>query len=330
VSAASAYRADIDGLRAVSVVAVMAFHSGLPFCRGGFVGVDVFFVISGYLITGLLLAEHERHGRISLAGFWARRVRRLAPALLFVLAATLLLSALFLERISGEVGAVVRAALATLALNANHYFLTQSGDYFGAAAETNPLLHMWSLSGEEQFYLFWPLMLVLLLKARPAARVAWLAIFFVASLAVSTYWGAVAAPRGFYLMPSRAWELLAGAFVAFALRGHRVANVPGALAPAFGIAGLVLVVASAAALPGGSGFPGPLAAFPVAGAVLLIAAGALQGGNPASRLLGMRGMVYLGKISYPLYLWHWPLLVIARSRRLYEPSLALDLAALLA
>lgn len=158
------YRPDIDGLRAVSIVSVLAFHAGLSFLPGGFVGVDVFFVISGYLISKLLIDEFDETNKISLLGFWARRVRRLAPALLLVVSVVLVTSTFLLERISGEIGGLARAAMATLLINANHFFLRESGDYFGASAETNPFLHMWSLSVEEQFYLIWPLVLIFSLR----------------------------------------------------------------------------------------------------------------------------------------------------------------------
>lgn len=154
------YRGDIDGLRAVSILAVVAFHVGIPYVNGGYVGVDVFFVISGFLITKLLLEEKARTGRIDLAGFWARRVRRILPSLLFVIATSLLAGMFVLERVSGEVGNLAKAAIAALILNANHYFLMAEGDYFGAALEANPWLHLWTLSVEEQFYLIWHLLFI--------------------------------------------------------------------------------------------------------------------------------------------------------------------------
>jgi peptidoglycan/LPS O-acetylase OafA/YrhL len=321
------YRPDIDGLRAISVLAVLAFHAGFTFLPGGFIGVDVFFVISGFLITGLLLAEHKSSGGIDLPSFWARRVRRLAPALLLVLLAVMVASMLLLERISGEVGAVARATLATLAINANHFFLTESGDYFGAAAETNPLLHMWSLSGEEQFYVVWPVLLTFLMKLAMPRRVWLIVVALVSSLALSCYWGVTAPPKGFFLMPSRAWELLAGALLAIGTRSDKW-RTSSAAALTLTFSGVVLIIASAALLNGAQQFPGPMAALPVAGAMLIIGGGAAMPANLVTTMLGTSVMVYIGKLSYPLYLWHWPVLVIFRSRRLYEASPFMDAVAL--
>ena len=324
------YRADIDGLRAVSILAVLAFHGGLPWLPGGFGGVDVFFVISGYLITGHLLNEHKRSGRVQLAEFWARRVRRLAPALLLVLCTTLIAAPWVLERVSGEVGELVRAVVATLLLNANHYFMQQTGDYFADAAETNAMLHMWSLSVEEQFYLIWPVLLVFLLRIGSARKLALgLAILAATSFVMSCWLTSSNATSAFYLMPSRAWELLVGAGLALWGTSHRL-RMLGNVAPWAGTAGVALLVISFLTLSGQTLFPGPAALLPVVGAVLLIAAGTALPYNSATRLLGNNWMAYLGRISYPLYLWHWPILTISRSSRLYEPSPMFDALALLA
>ena len=322
------YRADIDGLRAISVLAVLFFHAGLPFLPGGFVGVDVFFVISGFLITKLLAEEFERTKDVNFLDFWARRVRRLAPALLLVLVVVLLSSILFLSRISGETGDLAKAAVAGLLINANHFFLTGSGDYFGAAAETNPLLHLWSLSVEEQFYLAWPLVLFMCLKhfgVKSTQRL--LLPVFVVSLGLSCYWTWFDAARAFYLMPSRAWELVAGAWVAFFVM-QRHTPVSAAWGELMGAGGLVMVVLSMVFLTGSTAFPGPAALFPVVGAGLLLLAGSVAFGSWTSKALSSAPMVYVGKISYPLYLWHWPVLVIMRSNRLYETSMWLDASAL--
>jgi peptidoglycan/LPS O-acetylase OafA/YrhL len=327
-----AYRPDIDGLRAISVMAVLLFHAGIPGFPGGFVGVDVFFVISGYLITEMMLAEFRSTGTISLAGFWARRFKRLAPALVFFLAVTLIASIFLLERISGETGALMRAALATVAINANHFFLIANGDYFGAAAETNPLLHMWSLAVEEQFYLVWPLLLLLLLKCcRQTRQMPLLLTAIIISFGVACLWTQTHPDLAFYLMPARAWEMLAGAALAVAL-GQRAEKADwGGVSPrlSWTLCGLLLIAISVLSQQARFGFPGPMALLPVLGAVLVIIGGRRGAQDAGYRLLSAPVMVYIGKLSYPLYLWHWSVLVFMRSRRLYEESLALDVLALL-
>lgn len=329
-----AYRPDIDGLRAIAVLSVLAFHARVPFLTGGFTGVDVFFVISGYLITQLLINEYQGKGSIGFVDFWARRVRRLAPALLLTVATVLLLSLFSLQRVSGEVGALTKAAAATLLINANHFFLLGSGDYFGAAAETNPMLHMWSLSVEEQFYVAWPLLLFAALKygGLRFARVSILVALLV-SLGISCYLTAFETSKAFYLMPSRAWELLAGATMAFHLSANAQIKGRGGGSVWLAVAGLGLIAGSAIFLTGASAFPGPAAIIPVAGACLLLVGNSGNASSSAgtwpSKLMGCRAMVYVGKISYPLYLWHWPVLVLTRSTRLYEPSLARDFLGLL-
>lgn len=323
-----AYRPDIDGLRALSVVLVLAFHAGLAFVPGGFVGVDIFFVISGYLITSLLLKEFDAGGRISLINFWARRMRRLAPALLLVVGAVVVASTILLQRLSGETGNLAKAALATLLINANHYFLVQSNDYFAASAETNPMLHMWSLSVEEQFYLAWPLLMLFCLRFRGKAMGRNAALLILAaSLAYSCYLTAAAPTQAFYLMPSRAWELMAGALLGFASShgGFRFGRTAAETMSVLGLAGIAV---SAACFSAATRFPGPAAVLPVAGAMLMLAAGGSGHRTWVSRATMSRPAVYLGKISYPLYLWHWPVLVIMRSRRLYQEAPWLDLLGL--
>ncbi len=325
------YRPDIDGLRALAVSAVVAYHAGVPWLKGGFTGVDSFFVISGFLITGLLISEHAETGRINLPAFWARRARRLAPAFLCVVAAILIAAPFMLQRISGETGALAKAAIASILINANHYFLSLEGDYFGAAAETNPLLHMWSLSVEEQFYLAWPLMLALLWRSRSPTSECTQKLFAVITLAsfLAACWLTKAdAKLAFYLTPARAWELVAGGLLALFLHNRGVREL-GRHGTGLGLAGGVLLVLSFVCLDSANGFPGPMALFPVAGTLMLLLAGALAPNSWVSRGLRVPWVVYLGKISYPLYLWHWPVLVLFRSNRLYEPSLAHDLFAVL-
>lgn len=323
-----AYRPDIDGMRAFAVLAVLAFHANIPQIPGGFAGVDVFFVISGYLITSLLVKEWRRDRRISLSGFWARRVRRLAPALLLVVLAVILAAVFALQRMSGETGSVARATLWTLAVNANHFFLAQDGDYFGPGTATNPLLHMWSLAVEEQFYLLWPIALAACAKYGGMATIKRLTVWIMLiSLALSCYWTISRPAVAFYVMPSRAWELMIGGLLAIVVVEKRPALCR-AHAEALAWTGLVMLLVSMTLLTKHSAFPGPSALLPVVGTALLILAGCNASAPWVSRALATAPLRYVGKISYPLYLWHWPLLVIPRSSRLYEESLALDLAAL--
>ncbi|MFS8366499.1 acyltransferase family protein [Acetobacter oryzifermentans] len=319
------WRADIDGLRALAVVGVVVYHVFPAVLPGGFGGVDAFLVISGFLISGHLVA-HFGAGRFSVASFFARRVRRLAPALLVVLAATLLAG--WLTLLPTEFAAVGLDAAAGAASVANLLMWHAQG-YFDRAAVLKPLLHLWSLGVEEQFYLFWPLVLALGFAARVRAGVlvgATGAACFLYSLACSVWWPGA----GFYAPFSRGWEFMLGA--ALALRG--VAHKPGdatgaawargaragvggmwarrvAFMQASGVRhgaaalGLACVLAGFVALRPGVGFPAPFAVLPAGGTALLIWAGA--GAWVNRHVLAARPMRAVGLISYPLYLWHWPL-----------------------
>ena len=303
----ASYRPDIDGLRAISVGVVVAFHAWLRQGFGGFVGVDVFFVISGYLISGILLRDLEG-GRFSFAGFYARRVRRIYPALVTVLAATLAAgwAQLFDERFH-QLGRHVAAAAAFVS---NLVLYGESG-YFDTASDAKPLLHLWSLGVEEQFYILWPLVLALAWRvARWRGAAAALGVGLLASL-----WHEMALMRrdvsaAFYIPTARFWEMLAGAALAGAERHGRWR--PGAAwCHGLGLAGFALLLASLALITERTLFPGVAALAPVAAAVLLIAAGPESFIN--ARLLSLAPMRWLGGISYPLYLWHWPVLVLVRT-----------------
>jgi peptidoglycan/LPS O-acetylase OafA/YrhL len=300
----ASYRADIDGLRGVAVAAVVLFHAFPAALPGGFVGVDVFFVISGFLITSLIVGAMDE-GRFSLAHFYARRIRRLFPALILVLAASLgagwyILSTESFVRLGGH-------AAAASAFVSNLVFWRESG-YFEAAAGATPLLHLWSLGVEEQFYLTWPVLLALFARRLNVTVITALlmAVSFTANIAVSAGDPADA----FYLPHTRAWELLAGAWLALRLRSR--APLPRWL----GAAGLALIALSLVVIGEDQRFPGWWALGPVVGACLVIAAGPVA---PVNRLLSSRALVVLGLISYPLYLWHWPILAFARLS-LVEPA----------
>lgn len=321
------YRPEVDGLRAVAVVPVVLYHAGLPGFSGGFAGVDVFFVISGYLITGLLCTELDKTGRVSVAGFLERRVRRLGPSFLLVLAATLALGFAFLSPIGGEQQGLARSALAAVALSANVYFMAFTGGYFDAPAEAQPLLHLWSLAVEEQFYLVWPWLLwgayaVAKRRAGPSGgRSAQLPLFLgvlVTSFVACVLLTPVGNGAAFYLAPTRAWEFALGALAFWWLTHRPAMSLP--MSRSLSVVGLMLIAGSYVALDRSMNFPGHVALWPVLGATLVLIGTAADREGPVARLLKLRVMVWVGLISYPLYLWHWPLLVVARTNSL-EPTL---------
>jgi len=288
------HRPDVQGLRAVAVLLVVAAHVlGTP--RGGYVGVDVFFVVSGFLITGLLLREHARTGRLDLREFFARRVRRLLPAAVLVLAATDL--AAWLVFPGERAGQVLRDSVWGLGL-ANVHFAAVGTDYFDAQRPASPVQHLWSLAVEEQFYLVWPLVLLALLAALGRRTVLGVAALVAVSFAWSVLSTAATPTAAYFSTPARAWELGAGALLALVVRRQ----VP---RPWLSRTGLALVGAAALAFDERTAFPGSAAALPVLGTVLV-----LLGGAPL-RLLVNPVSAYVGRLSYSLYLWHWPVVVLA-------------------
>ncbi|MCA6107667.1 acyltransferase family protein [Bradyrhizobium cenepequi] len=292
------YRPDIDGLRAIAVLLVLIFHAFPDAAPGGFVGVDVFFVISGFLITGIIARELDDK-RFSIAGFYARRIRRIFPALIVVLAVALVVGWLWmLPSAYAQLGSDV---FASTAFFANIALLLQSG-YFDVESAKKPLLHLWSLGIEEQFYLFWPLLLIV--AARLRLKLFWTAaILGVVSFVLNLLMIGANPVATFYLPFTRAFELLAGALLAL---GWNQTGKASAASDWRAVAGLTLIALAVGMFDSHSAFPGWRAALPVAGSVLLLSA-------PTARLnravLASRPMVWIGLISYPLYLWHWPLLV---------------------
>ena len=304
--AVEGYRADIDGLRALAVAIVVVFHAGVSPLRGGFIGVDIFFVISGYLITRQIRAELEA-GTFSIVGFYERRVRRIAPALLFAIAATLAVAPFVLFPV--ELVTAGMTAIASLLSVANLYLLNSAG-YFAADAGTQPLIHMWSLGVEEQFYLFFPLLLVAVgRRSRSAARWTTLA-FALASLALCIVVTRYDRDFAYYFPLTRAWELLAGAALVFVT----VPRVPAWLRNVAALGALLLIAASAYKFYPQMAFPGFYALAPVLATVVLIAVGS-QGGSLISSGLSTGPLVWIGQISYSLYLVHWPILVFYRMAR---------------
>ena len=313
MSARGGFRSDVEGLRAVALLAVVAYHAGVGLVGGGFVGVDVFYVLSGFLITGLLWAELEGTGRLRLGAFYARRARRLLPAAVLVLAVTLVASVRWLSPLQARV--VARDAAAAALYVANYRFAAQRTDYL-AETSPSPLQHYWSLGVDEQFYLLWPLLLMgLFLAGRrlrtgsSAGAAAVLALAGAGSFVLSLRLTAVSQPWAFFSLPTRAWELAAGGVVA--LVAPRLGRLPGLAAATLGWLGLEAILWSATRLGVSTPFPGTAALFPVAGTVLVIAAGCAGPRLGPDLLLGRWPLQLGGRLSYAWYLWHWPLLVLA-------------------
>ena len=305
---AAGFRPDIEGLRAVAVLLVVASHV-LGWPRGGYVGVDVFFVVSGFLITGLLLREHARSGRISLREFYARRVRRLLPAAVLVLAVSNVAASL---AFAGErAGQTLRDALWSLGFLANVHFSAIGTDYFDQARPPSPVQHYWSLAVEEQFYLMWPLLLLgLLLLAGRRRRLLLLLVagLSAASLAWSALHTSADATAAYFSTAARAWELGAGALAAVALHAGLLPRLTTRSGSVLAWTGLAAIGVAAVAYDARTPFPGYAAALPVAGAALVLFGGTASRRN---HLLVNPVSSYLGRLSYSLYLWHWPVLVIA-------------------
>lgn len=310
---AADYRPDIDGLRAVAVLSVVLNHLSALQLPGGYVGVDVFFVISGYLITGIISRE-SAEGRFSFRSFYERRARRIFPALFAMLGVTL--AACFLLMLPTDFIATLRAGLGTLLFASNVVFWQMEAGYFEETdSRTNPLLHTWSLAVEEQFYLLFPLFLLACLslaRRRSAMVLAACALLSFAAAALLVRRNAAAA---FYLSPFRAWELLAGALLALGA----VPPVRSAFLRELLVAGgLAAILAACLVLGEHTLFPGPAALLPVLGAAAVIHGGA-GGPTLAGRFLASGPMVYVGLISYSLYLWHWPVIVLAQYLNGMEP-----------
>lgn len=310
--ASGSFRADVEGLRAVAVVVVVLFHLRIDLLSGGYVGVDVFFVVSGYLITRLLLRELADDGSISLAGFWARRARRLLPASALLLLVTVVAGRLMLSPLA--MGTLAGDAVAAGAFVSNFVFAGRETGYFADAP--SPLLHFWSLAVEEQFYLLWPLVLVALTR-RPRQYRRLLGVVIAAGIAASliaSVWMTARRPTwAYYLLPARMGELLFGAGVA--LVGPAWRTVSPRVRAALGWFGIVAIAVAVFGYDDTTKFPGTAALLPVLGTVLVLAAGG-DGAAAGGPVVALRHPVaqWIGKHSYAIYLWHWPPLVLAESR----------------
>ena len=321
------YRPDIEGLRAVAILLVVAVHARIPGLAGGFVGVDVFFVLSGYLITALLVQEIKNTGDLNFAGFYARRLRRLLPALFLMLISVGLLGWLLLP-FPLQFRQVDAAGNAALWLS-NFFFAFSNLGYFSPGATHNLFLQTWSLGVEEQFYLLWPLIIIIAAGAwkgakrppRPGRLKLVMPLVFAASLPLCIFWSYRDPHLGFYMMPSRAWQFSLGAlvFLYFGIgtqagEGKTSAMIGLKTASILGWLGLLMILSAAFALNHRNVvYPGIWAMLPSFGAAMVILAGTSERSGGVGTLLSKRPMQALGRVSYSWYLWHWPLLVLAYS-----------------
>jgi peptidoglycan/LPS O-acetylase OafA/YrhL len=303
------HRPALDGVRFVAVYLVVAFHGGLGAARGGFIGVDLFFVLSGFLITGLLLNDIERFGRVRFGRFYSRRARRLLPAAVLTTIGT---SVVFLL-IAGVVQRLpfVSDAQSALLYVANWHFLHEQNNYFATGVANSPFLHFWSLAIEEQFYVVFPLLLVVVSRVgrRRWVTAAVLALLLVGSVAAQLHWASADPNHAYYGTDARAYQLLAGALLAIGVRGRRLFPTR-RLAEIVAGVGLVGVVVLGSGLVSISVSHRGLAA--TVASVLLLAGLSLGEGGRVGRLLAHRVPAYLGRISYSTYLWHWPVIVALR------------------
>ncbi|MBZ9841109.1 acyltransferase family protein [Mesorhizobium sp. CA5] len=344
-ASAQDFRPDIEGLRAVAVAGVIAYHFGLTALPGGFAGVDIFFVISGYLITRHLVTEISGTGRLDLLRFYARRARRLLPAALFVIVATLAAGAVILS--PEEQALYSKGAMFASAYMINLWLIRWSFGYFANDAASNPFIHYWSLSVEEQFYLAWPALLMLAAWLKPGKRSIIIAIAAagLVSFVLCAWLTIVSPPWAFYFSPLRAWEFAAGGLASMV--PARLLQERPRLGRALSLAGLAMIGVAYLTFSEDAPFPGFLALLPVAGTVLLLKAGAagVRDGTPRLRnserncvnaALALPPLQWIGRLSYSLYLWHWPVIVYAGmlapeltpAERLYCLALTLALSIL--
>jgi peptidoglycan/LPS O-acetylase OafA/YrhL len=307
------FRSDVEGLRAIAIVGVILFHAGVSTVSGGFLGVDVFFVLSGFLITGVIVAEVQARGRLSLAAFWARRIRRLLPAATLVSIVTIMLAAT-LDSPQGE-QAYAKSAMAFATYWSNLLFVRHASAYFDQTTATDPFLHTWSLAVEEQYYLVVaPLCLALVIATWKLGSERFLRTLFtilviisVASLAGGLLLSAREPIKAFYELPTRAWEFGVGGMLACLFYS---ADAPARWAGGFAIAGLLAMLASFFVADASMPHPGVITLLPVLGTAALIHAGGAAAPRPAVvRVLDSRILGVLGRLSYSWYLWHWPLTI---------------------
>lgn len=324
MSAAQRFRPDIEGLRAIAITAVVLYHAGIGHISGGFVGVDLFFVLSGFLISGMLVREIESTGRVHLANFWARRVRRLLPAATLVLLLTALIATIVLPpTIRTDTANAITAA--TL-YSANWFFAANALDYLAAEDAPSPVLHFWSLGVEEQFYLVWPLLLLML--GLLAHRFGWrlrrifavaAGLIWIGSFAACIHYSTASQPMAFFSAPTRFWQLATGALLAIATpRLSRSPLVTRLGLQAVGLGGLLWsMVAMGTLVDRGNAYPGFLALLPTLATAAIVAGGTRETfSHPTAidHVLTWPVFQWLGGLSYSWYLWHWPVLVLWQAK----------------
>lgn len=306
----SGFRTDIEGLRAIAILLVVGAHLGIPELRGGFVGVDVFFVISGYLITQILSRELERTGTLDFASFYARRMRRLLPALFLMVLTTLAAALLLLSPL--EIRGIAQSALAATAYISNGWFLINFVDYFSPGVSSNPLLHTWSLGVEEQFYLLWPPLLFIWMRKSKRQRKLLVPLLatLILSFVLCIWFTYTHQPVAFFSSPTRTWEFAAGGLIALPTSDRVTRWFSTGV---FGWVGVAAIGASAILLNPDHPFPGLAALIPVAGTMLVLLSGKIAVPDTTlCRLLSNPLFRQIGQVSYSWYLWHWPILVFGR------------------
>ena len=308
------YRREIDGLRALAVIPVIFFHAGFEIFNGGFVGVDVFFVISGYLITTIIMTELAQ-GKFSIINFYERRARRILPALFLVMLVCIPFAWFWL--LPSDMKDFLQSLVAVSVFASNILFWRESG-YFDAVAELKPLLHTWSLAVEEQYYVLFPLFLMLFWKLGKRWILITLGLVFVTSLAVAEWGAQNKSSAAFYLLRTRGWELLIGAFAAFYLSQANRKDFGKGLSEVAGWLGVALIIYAVFAFSKATPFPGFYALVPTIGTVLIILFATQR--TTVGKFVGNKAFVGIGLISYSAYLWHQPLFAFAKQRSLLEPS----------
>ncbi len=315
------YRPEIDGLRAIAVIPVVLFHAGVQVFSGGYVGVDVFFVISGYLISGIILSEISG-GTFSFLRFYERRARRLLPALYLTLLVTIPLAWLWL--LPRDFRDFSQSLAATVTFTSNILFL-QEIDYFDTESELKPLIHTWSLAIEEQFYIVFPFLMIVLWRQARQHLFAVVSVLFLLSFLYAVWLTREDPAAAYYLLPTRGWELLLGVLASLWLNNHPQYAVPGPVREALAMAGLGLIALAILTFDERTPFPGPYALIPTFGTFLIILFAAP--GGAVHRLLGAKHLVAIGLVSYSVYLFHQPILAFLRYLNPSEPALSIKLFA---